>query len=236
MASIVQNAKVYLGSTDLTGQANAVAVNYSANVLDNTVLGNDTKSAAGGVKQFDASIEGYWNSTEDAAVFGNVGGNDVLTVVNGTGIVTDPAFMMACVVGSYNPSGSHGELLAFSAAVQSRSNLGRGQLACNAGLTTSGSQSGVNLGAVSSTQKIVASLHALTVSGTSPTLDVTVESDVDNTFASPTTVLTFSQVTAATALEIEADGPITDTWFRITYTIAGTTPSFAVRAAIGIAL
>jgi len=236
MASVITNGKVYLGSTNLSGQINAVAVNYSANTQDGTVLGDDTTSNVGGIKQFDASIEGYWAATEDAAVFGNVGGNDVLTVSRGTGVVTDPAFMMGCVVGSYNPGGSHGELLAFSAAASSRSNLGRGQIACNATLTTSGSQTGVELGAVSASQKLIASLHVLSASA-GDTIDVIVESDVDNSFSTPTTVLTFTQAAAAGAQVIETDGAIADTWFRITYTIAGDGgESFDVVSAIGIAL
>ena len=236
MASVIVRGKAYLGELDMSGQSNALAINYSANASDNTTLEDDTVTmAAGGIKQFDASLEGYWSAPEDAVIFGDVGSDSVFTGVNGTGAVGDPAFCLPVVVSAYNPSGAHGELLAFSASMASRGNMGRGQLGCNATLTTSGSQAGVELGAVSATQKLIASLHVISASA-GDTIDVIIESDVNDAFGSPTTVLTFSQAAAAGAQIIEVDGAITDTWFRVTYTIAGDGgESFVVKSAIGIA-
>jgi hypothetical protein len=236
MANVIVRGQVYLGEVDMTGQANAVAINYSANATDNTTYGDDTTTmAAGGVKQFDASIEGYWNGTEEGVLFADVGTDTVLTAVNGTGVVGDPAFCLPVVLGASNSSGAHGELLAYNASMSSRGNMGRGMLGCNATLVSSGSQAGVELGAVSATQKLVASLHVISASA-GDTIDVIIESDVNDSWASPTTVLTFTQAAAATSEIIEVDGAITDTWFRVTYVIAGDGgESFAAKAAIGIA-
>jgi hypothetical protein len=71
--------------------------------------------------------------------------------------------------------------------------------------------------------------------GTLPTLDVTVQSDDAEGFASPTTRLTFTQKSAIGAEFITpVAGPITDTWWRVSWAIGGTTPTFGIVACVGI--
>jgi hypothetical protein len=81
-----------------------------------------------------------------------------------------------------------------------------------------------------------AALHVLSVAGTAtPTITARVESSVDNTFASPTTRLTFAAATAVSGQTLRTAGTaITDTWWRVAWTISGTTPSFLFAAALGI--
>lgn len=100
--------------------------------------------------------------------------------------------------------------------------------------TATGNGTGRNLGAVSAAQSVYGALHVFTVSGSSPTLDVIVQSDSDNTWASPISRLTFAQKTAVGAEWKSAAGAITDGWWRVNYTIAGTTPSFTFAVVTGI--
>ena len=86
------------------------------------------------------------------------------------------------------------------------------------------------LGAVASGQIVAASLHVIAASGTS--LDVTVESDSTSGMSSPTTQLTFAQATAIGGQFLSAVGPITDDWWRVSWTVVG--GSFTFVVAIGI--
>ena len=108
-------------------------------------------------------------------------------------------------------------------------------MANNASESSSASESAVELGAVSATQKLVATLHVTAVTGTSPTLDVTIESDASDSFAGgETTQITFTTVSAVGSQTIEINGAVTDTWFREEHTIGGTTPGFDYVVTLGI--
>ena len=95
---------------------------------------------------------------------------------------------------------------------------------------------GIEFPAVADGQSIYAALHVFHADGTSPTLDVVVESDDADTFASATTRLTFTQANAVTS-EWKSDTPsggIADTFWRISYTIGGATPEFGFAVVFGI--
>jgi hypothetical protein len=53
-------------------------------------------------------------------------------------------------------------------------------------------------------------------------------------FGSPTTRLTFNSQTAIGGQVFRIAGPITDTFYRANWTIAGTTPSLLFMSAIGV--
>lgn len=63
------------------------------------------------------------------------------------------------------------------------------------------------------------------VSGTTPTLDVTIEEDTDAAFGSPTTIATFTQATA-TGVDERKKFRTSKPYVRAVATIGGTTPSF----------
>ena len=82
---------------------------------------------------------------------------------------------------------------------------------------------------------LYAILHVLAVEGTNPTLDLIVQSDDASGFASAVSRITFTQKTAIGAQFASLVGPITDTYFRASYTIGGTnTPKFTIALAVGI--
>ena len=100
--------------------------------------------------------------------------------------------------------------------------------------STSSTGTARQLGAVSATQSVYAALHVLSVSGTStPTLTVTVQSDTVG-FATPTSRVVFSGATAVGAQFGSAAGAITDDYWRVSWTVSGTNPSFLFGVTIGI--
>lgn len=123
------------------------------------------------------------------------------------------------------PQGTHGETAKFSVSTRASSaggGLYRGTVALAAAsvsATTTGT--GVQLGALSATQKLVAVLHVTALNGGSWVL--TIESDNDVGFATPTTRATFSAITSIGTLVVETNGAITDDWFRAVWTKTGGT-------------
>lgn len=234
MAEIVHtNCKVWMGGYDMSGNLNAAAINYGADAPEATTFGDDThRMIGGGLKTVDVAHEGYWEGTDiDAHLFSKIAvGNEPMTISPTTGAVGEPAYFLKSVLSTYTPGGAIGEVLAFSVAGSlTDGSLQRGTILVNAsGVVASGNSTATELGAVSDTQELTAALHVTAASGT---LDVTVNSDVDNTFATPATQITFAQATAIGSEILSTAGPVTDTWWRIDYTVTGTF-DFVVAVAI----
>lgn len=78
----------------------------------------------------------------------------------------------------------------------------------------------------------IAHLHVTAASGTTPTLDVTIEHSVNGS-SSWSTLATFTQVTTSTASErvVVAAGTSVRRYLRAVVTIAGTSPSYTVAVA-----
>jgi hypothetical protein len=158
-----------------------------------------------------------------------------MTLTPDGGADGDVAFFCATIGTSYSPGANIGDAYKFSNSNQVSGVLTRGTIMGTGAKTSTGNGTARQLGAVSASQKIRASLHVIAASGTTPTLDVTVRSDNGVGFASPATQITFPQRTAVGGEILTADGAITDDWWRVTWTIGGTNPSFTIVVAVGIA-
>jgi hypothetical protein len=227
MATFVQTkVKWWLDEFDISADFNAVTRNYGAETPDDTTYGDDTRSvAAGGLYTVRLEGEGYWQVAVDATLFARVGLADTVTAIGPVdGSEGSPAFFSLLTSGEYAPiSGTVGDMAAFRVSGEGRGGAGliKGQIFINRATISSSGNSGtaVQLGAVSATQAVYASLHALTVSG--GTLDVTVESDDDVGMGSATTQITFTQVTAVGSEFASQAGAITDDWWRVDFTDGG---------------
>ncbi len=102
-------------------------------------------------------------------------------------------------------------------------------------LTASATGTEINIpGGVPNGSTLKMIVHCTDASGTSPTMDIIVRSAAATGMGTPTTRGTFTQITAAGSELIEVDGPITDEFWDVDITVAGTTPSFGVMVAIGV--
>ena len=61
-ASVIKNAKIFLDGMDLSGDLNALALNYSAEMLDGTGLGDNTRVRQGGLLGITCNAEGFVNT------------------------------------------------------------------------------------------------------------------------------------------------------------------------------
>ena len=243
MAKAIMNCRVFLAECDLSGVTNAAALNLKADLKECSVFESTFKERLAGIPEVLGDISGYFeaqdpDSNPDKKMFDQLALNDAaLSLLVGDGASGNQAYFFRPAVSQYSPldGGKVGEMAAFKLHAEGAAPLVRGQvLLPKAARTVTGAGAALQLGAVAATQKVYCAVHIFAVSGTTPALNLVLQSDTTEAFTSPTDVITFSQKTAAGQDWQSANGPITDTWWRIAYTIGGTTPSFTCALVAGI--
>lgn len=241
--SILTNVRLFAVGADLTGNTNKVEVTTEVEDKDTTNYGsNGWKEVLGGLASAEVSAEGQWEAGDpsmvDDASWSQLGGTGPWSVsANNSAAVGDLAYLVNAMRADYTAFGSVGDVAPWTGMAKSTWPMARGQFAHPPGTarTASGSGTALNLGAVTAGQRLYAALHVLSVAGTTPSITVSVESDDAEAFTTPTTRLTFNAATAIGGQILRTDGTaITDTWWRVAWTISGTTPSFLFAAALGI--
>lgn len=130
-----------------------------------------------------------------------------------------------------------GDVDAFTMTGRSTWPLVRGRCAHPSGVARSTTSTGTiyQLGAVPANKRVYANLHVLSATGTTPSLTAKIQSAAAIGFSSPTDRLSFAAKTAAGGEALRSDGTaITDQYWRVSWTISGTTPSFLFLVAFGI--
>lgn len=233
---IIRDAKFLFDGYDLTGYMNALAVNYSCNLVDKPALGNASMRRLPGLTGTSIQHEGYFEVTPDGILLNKIGSTGAIMSMSpvSDGADGSRAFTVKCIMGQYNPGGAVGDMFAFSVAGESDSNLARGLVMHNATRASTGNGTARQIGAVASDKSLFAALHILSASGSSPTLDVDISSDDNAGMTSATLQGSFAQASAIGAQWLEVPGPITDDYYRVDFTIGGGTPSFNFVVVIGI--
>ena len=233
--------KLWFGEYDLSGDMNAMRLSLAAQRQNNTRFGDDTDVGAGGLTTILMEHEGIWlagSGKVDEVLDTNLAVADLpISIGAETGADGEIGYLFRALQGLYVPinAGVIGSMHRFrvSAEGSGGDRAVRSTIMHNATRTATGNGTARQLGAVSATQKVYATLHVITAS-VGDTLDVTVESDDNSGMTSATTQLTFTQATAITKEYKTQTGAITDDWWRVAYTIAGTAPSFEFIVLIGI--
>lgn len=236
---VLTDAKVWVGDYNLSGDLNGVGLEYRAELLDDTVFGDTTRSRTGGLKMVTLNVQGIWNGADneqDEELFGNIGTANVpVSVASQGGDVGEIAYLFRAIEARYAPGASIGELLRFEADAEGSDGAGlvQGYVLENDTLTATANGTAVQAGAAAAGQTIYAALHVLSASA-ADTLDVKIQSDSASNFPSATDRITFTQATARTSEWKTLAGAVTDTWWRIVATIGGTSPSFTFVVTLGI--
>mgnify|MGYP004450943837 CR=1 FL=1 len=127
MATLVYtDAKLFVGGYNLSADSNEIGLDYSADMLDVTVYGDDTRTRTGGLESATLNGSGFWNGgygNADDVLFGLVASDKVPLVVFANGITegttTDKGYAFETVVESYNIGNSVGEMMTFELTAQS---------------------------------------------------------------------------------------------------------------------
>jgi hypothetical protein len=241
--TVLTNVRLFAVGVDLTANSNKVELSSEVEAKESTNYASQGyKEVMGGIASAEISGEGQWEALDptkvDDASWSQLGGVGPWSVsANNGAAVGDLAYFTSALRSDYKLGDAVGEVAPWTSTAKSSWPLVRGQFAHPPGTarTTTGTGTGLNVGAVAVNKRMYAALHVLSVAGTTPSITARVESSVDNTFGAPTTRLTFTAANAVGGQILRTAGTaITDPWWRIAWTIAGTTPSFLFAATLGI--
>lgn len=242
---VLLDARLFVGGVDLSGHGNKIEIDEEAEVKEVTDWrSGGAEEVLAGITKVDISAEGQWEAGDptyvDDATWAqrrsiepwSAGASGASDLAPGNLMWFTRALRTKSTIW-----GALGEVAGWNATARGSRPLVRGQSAHASGVprTATGNGTALELGAVGATQFMYANLHVLGVSGTStPTITVNVQSDDNSGFSSATTRGSFAAKTAVGGEQIRIAGPFTDTWWRVNWTITGTTPSFLFLATLGI--
>ena len=242
--AIIKAQEVVFGDRNLTTSIQQINLGITREAPDNTTFNSSTRVSEAGI--FSVSLDGSGLfasdgvSAFDDTLDANLGVADKLvSVALEDGTVNSRAVSFLALQSEYTPMDAGvGDLhvIAFKAVGSGGILVANGNVEKALGDTTSTTAStGSQLGILAAGQKLYSFMHVISASGTSPTLDVLVESDVVG-FGGVTTQITHTRATGATTEQKSVSGPIaTDDYWRISWTIGGTdTPTFSWFQVIGI--
>lgn len=241
--TVLLNVRCFAVGVDLTGNSNKIELSSEAETKEATNYGSQGyKEVVGGLASAEISGEGQWEAGDtskvDDGAWAGLGGLGPWSIsANNSAAVGDLVYFTQALRCDYKLLGEVGEVAPWTSMAKSAWPLVRGQFAHPPGTarTATGTGTGLELGSVDANKRLYASLHVLSVAGTTPSITARVESDDNADFTSATTRLTFTATGAVGGETLRTDGTaITDTWWRVAWTISGTTPSFLFAAALGI--
>lgn len=226
---------LYVGNYDFTTDSNNAVLTTDVATLDATNFNSDGNTeVVGGLFNASLNWQGFWqvDGSSDQAVDNQatLGTSEVYTFgpVQTEG---QPVYILNAHKSQYVLGGEVGAIAPFTLNAVSRGKTARGMLAKARG-TVSGTGamgSGVNLGAIDADEYLYATFHNL-VPGT--TISLTLQSDDNSGFTTPTVRATLSGITTAGGTWVTpVAGPITDTWFR--FVVTAITGAHVVAASIG---
>jgi hypothetical protein len=243
---VLLDARTFVSGADLSGSGNQIEVSeeWEAKGVTNWRSGGAEEVIAG-LGQVEISAGGQWEagdlSMPDDSFWAN---RRVLEPwsVGPTGASDTAAgnlmYLTRALRTKMQHGGSVGDVAPWEASAKGSWPLVRGQSFHQSGTprTATGTGTAIQLGAVADGQSLYANLHVLSVAGTAaPTITVTVQSDDAVGFPSATARGAFAAKTAIGGESIRIPGPIaTDSWWRVSWTISGTTPSFLFLVSMGI--
>lgn len=237
-----QDMSILVGSIEMAGNAKVFDLKTDVAVLDTTPLSTTGwTTCIGGNKSGTVNLE----FMQDPATLGV---DDTLWPLLGTAgvpksICTNSAdgsvaYLLQSIPLSYTPvQGAPGDLaMGTISGASSTGPVVRGALLHPSNVTRSTTSTGTGrqLGAVVAGKSMYAALHVISASGTTPSLTVVLQSDDNAGFTTPTSRISFTAATGRTSQLSSVAGAITDDYWRVSYTISGTTPVFAFAVTAGI--
>lgn len=233
-AYVATDQRWYFAEFDLSGDVTTNSPTFTQDAVEATTHGNTSRVYLPGLRTATVAHAGY-SDLAASGVFdaiNDTGTGPVVVTMTGDGDAAGaPALVMQMNRTSFTPwGGTVGAMAELAMAGQVSGTFAGGyMLAAKAGRTSSGTGTGVQVGALSG-GTMVANLHVF--SGTASTLAVTIQSDDNAGFTSASSRGSFTTASGATSEQITITSAGSDDYWRVSYTIGGGTWSFAV--AVGI--
>lgn len=236
---VISNKPIWVNAYDFSSSMHEVAVDYASEEKEATTLADTTHIFKNGLKSVGLAMNGFWDETTtnpvDSQNFAQTGQNSLCTFAAETGAEGEIAYFMNALQAKYDLTGDIGEMFAFTVDAAAAGSLVRGTIELKqSALTATANSTGRQLGALSATQTLWAAIHVTGVGSGAQTFDAIVQSDDNGSFTSATSRITFTQLTDIGSELKSVVGAVTDDYWRINYTITGSTPSFTVVVVLGI--
>lgn len=240
---ILRDCRMFAGGADLTVQSNRFEIEAETEDKEATTFGsNGWREVLGANKGGGFKGGGHWQAGDLAKVddeawasLGALGAYSAFKTTAGAG---DLAWLVKGLSSKYQFLGDQGEIAPYMLEVSSSWPMVRGKGLHPPGTarTATGTGTAVEHVAVGASEYVYAAVHVLSISGTdTPTITFKLQSDDGSGFASATDRITFDAQTALGGQILRAAGAITDTFWRLQWTISGTNPSFLFVATFGVA-
>lgn len=239
---VLLDCRLFSPGADLSGASNKIELSSEIEDKDTTNYRSaGWKEVIGGLGSAEISGEGQWEAGDpslvDNASWADLGGRGPYTVCPNDSVVGALTYFTYGMRADYKLGDAVGEVAPWTGTVKSSWPLVRGQIGHPPGTarTATGTGTALNLGAIPLGKRLYAALHVLSAAGTTPSITARIESDDASGFTTPTTQLTFAAATAAGGQILRGDGTaLADTYYRVAWTISGTTPSFMLAVSLGI--
>jgi hypothetical protein len=241
---VLHNVRMFAGGADLTTVSTKAELTAEAEEKDTTAFsasGQSWKESLAGIRSTSISASGQWEAGDAANVddnsFASLGAVGPVTVCPATAADGSLAWLTGYLRQDYTLGGAVGDVAPWSGDFQGNWPLARGLVVHAPAARTATGTSSIQqiVGGVPTGKFLVATLHVLSVSGTTPSVTGVIQSATTVGFGSPTTRISFSAATAIGGQVFRLAGPLTDEYYRLSYTISGTTPSLLFMSAVGVA-
>jgi len=242
---VLKGVRLFAGGADLTGVSNSVEVNAEIAEQEATAFNpSDSdmvwREVLAGLASTSISAEGQWEAGDagmvDDASWAGLGGVGPWTICpRGASTVGDLAWVTRAMRASYALGGQVGDVAPWTASASGSWPLARGEVLHLPGAPRSADGAGAarQVGALSATRALYVTLHVLSVAGDAASITVAVESDDNAAMDTPTVRATFDAASSRGGQALAIPGPVTDDWWRVTWTVTGTSPSFLFVVAAG---
>lgn len=234
----LKDAKLYVAQYDMSAHHNRITLTHDAATLDDTAFGDTFRSRISGLMNVRLDASGHFDAgagapdTVYSAVF--AASDTVFSVFSEGGDAGEAGYTGKLLHSEFERGGSVEDLAGFTMRGDGNI-LVPGWSLYKGTRTSTATSTALNLGQVAAGKYLYGAIHVTAVSGTDPTLDVIIQSDDAEGFASATNRITFTQATAATSeWGTPVAGALTDSWWRISATVGGTDPSFTFIVVMGI--
>ena len=220
-ARILKNAAVLHAGYDISGQISSTTFAMTRESLDATTIDVDYRINKTGLGDTTLALSGFFasgsNQVDDQ--FNDIEYPAIVSVLSGQ-TVGSVAYHVDAIKSEYGIDFQQGQLIPFNFSAQGTGTAGRGKLVSTGTLTT-GNSAIINLGPIIEADKIWIVAQIASV-GTS--IDVELWEDTTDDFSDdPQLVATLDQITAAGAYFLKTSGPITGPYYRLQYTVSGST-------------
>ena len=128
---VFKNAMLQIGSVNMSDDVQSLTLNYEAESLDETAMGDDTRVRKGGLKNWSVDvtyIQDYASGQVDATLFGIVGCQSCIELrpKHVCSTVINPRYQGTMMLQTYPPMGGGvGDLLVASVRMEGSGDLSR---------------------------------------------------------------------------------------------------------------